>query len=374
MIPDNGFDTFRKICRLIYMLLSSPRLLQINYSDHHIFQSISITVYEYVLKSMTPPTSDHLSEKKESPECRKCIDNLLSALRSPSSKQRALLHAMGAQNKGKVDNKRNVSLSTNKLKLDNSDLIVERNGPGLHFMIPKQNYSSEENSSSAAFPFTDSNSGLTTRIIGQEEKMGTGMKGMIGKVPSKPSKPSIPPTIATIDNSNNDRYISLNIFCKKCGNTGPEGSARAFVYGPSPLSIVLCSNRLSSEKEIQEVLVHELYHVYDLHNRLWDLTNCRTLAKSEVRAAREAECANSRFNLTKKICVWETAKLSTMNMFPQEGKECLLHVFEEAMKDMTPFSKGSRDSADINEVVKENITTNKFKYYADSFKTSDSER
>jgi len=80
------------------------------------------------------------------------------------------------------------------------------------------------------------------------------------------------------------------------------------------------------------------------------------------------------FNLTKKICVWETAKLSTMNMFPQEGKECLLHVFEEAMKDMTPFSKGSRDSADINEVVKENITTNKFKYYADSFKSSDSER
>jgi len=125
---------------------------------------------------MTPSTLDHLSEKKESPDCRKCIDNLLSALRSPSSKQRALLHAMGVQNKSRLDNKHNVSSSTNKLKLDNSDLIVEKNGPGLQFMIPKQNYSSEENSSSAAFPFTDSNSGLTTRVIGREEKIVTGTK------------------------------------------------------------------------------------------------------------------------------------------------------------------------------------------------------
>lgn len=74
-------------------------------------------------------------------------------------------------------------------------------------------------------------------------------------------------------------------------------------HGPSLLSIVLYSNRLSSEKESQAVLVHELYYVYDLHNRLWDLTNCRILANSEVRAVRDAECANSRFNLTKKICV-----------------------------------------------------------------------
>ena len=40
------------------------------------------------------------------------------------------------------------------------------------------------------------------------------------------------------------------------------------------------------------------------------------------------------------------SKLSTKNMFPQEGKECLLHVFEEAIIDMTPLSKGSHDSAD----------------------------
>ena len=84
---------------------------------------------------MTPPTSDNLSEKEESMGCRKCIDNLLSALRYPSSKQRALLHAVELQDKRRVDNTPDISLSTNKLKLDDSDLIVERNEPGLQFLI-----------------------------------------------------------------------------------------------------------------------------------------------------------------------------------------------------------------------------------------------
>ena len=51
---------------------------------------------------------------------------------------------MGVQDKRRVDNKHDISLSTNKLKLDDSDLIVERNEPGLQFMILKQNYSSEK--------------------------------------------------------------------------------------------------------------------------------------------------------------------------------------------------------------------------------------
>ena len=49
----------------------------------------------------------------------------------------------------------------------------------------------------------------------------------------------------------------------KCGSdTRAEGGARAFVRGPEPLSIVLCSNRLSSQREVDEVLVHELVHIY----------------------------------------------------------------------------------------------------------------
>jgi hypothetical protein len=109
------------------------------------------------------------------------------------------------------------------------------------------------------------------------------------------------------------------------------------VKGPNPLSIVLCSNRLSTKEEITEVLVHELMHVYDVHYRNWDLTNCYTLAKSEVRAAREAECADATMSFTKRYCAKEKARVATKNMFPDVGLQCVAAVFEEAMKDKEPF-------------------------------------
>merc|ERR1712113_708287 len=37
------------------------------------------------------------------------------------------------------------------------------------------------------------------------------------------------------------QHIPLSITCKVCGTEGPEGSSRAYVSGPSPLSITLCS-------------------------------------------------------------------------------------------------------------------------------------
>mmetsp|Transcript_9418 Transcript_9418/g.13810 ORF Transcript_9418/g.13810 Transcript_9418/m.13810 type:complete len:222 (+) Transcript_9418:111-776(+) len=58
---------------------------------------------------------------------------------------------------------------------------------------------------------------------------------------------------------------NMDIECKWCGNDGPEGGARAYVKGPDPMAIVLCANRLKSQDEVEEVLVHELIHVYDVH-------------------------------------------------------------------------------------------------------------
>lgn len=86
---------------------------------------------------------------------------------------------------------------------------------------------------------------------------------------------------------------TITIECSPCGSdTRAEASARAYVRGPDPLGIVLCSNRLASQREIEEVLVHELVHIYDVHVRQMDLRDCKQLAYSEVRAAREAECGN----------------------------------------------------------------------------------
>ena len=39
--------------------------------------------------------------------------------------------------------------------------------------------------------------------------------------------------------------------------------ARAYMEAP-PMSVILCANRLKDEEEMEEALVHELIHVYDV--------------------------------------------------------------------------------------------------------------
>lgn len=129
----------------------------------------------------------------------------------------------------------------------------------------------------------------------------------------------------------------LYVSCKKCSSTGPEGGARAFVMGPTPLSVVVCNNRLvhHSQHEMEEILTHELIHVYDVRELQLDLKDCESLAYSEVRAARHAECANA-WHL--QGCVRLKAWTATSNLFPEMASRCLRKVLDKAMKDQRPFS------------------------------------
>lgn len=136
-----------------------------------------------------------------------------------------------------------------------------------------------------------------------------------------------------------DTHITtLKIECVRCGTSGPEGGARAYVKGPEPLSIVLCANRLRTQEEVEEVLIHELVHVYDVRVRNMDLRDCRELAHSEVRAAREAECHDTA-SLFKDYCVRRKATLATQNMFPgKQGSDCVCDVFDKALRDLEPVA------------------------------------
>ena len=63
--------------------------------------------------------------------------------------------------------------------------------------------------------------------------------------------------------ANATTITTIAIECAECrSDTRAEAGARAFVSGPEKLGIVLCSNRLSSQAEVDEVLVHELVHIY----------------------------------------------------------------------------------------------------------------
>ena len=57
-----------------------------------------------------------------------------------------------------------------------------------------------------------------------------------------------------------------------------------------------------SEAETEEVLLHELIHLYDLSVKKLDFTSCNQLAYSEVRANRESECKIGKFNYLSNLC------------------------------------------------------------------------
>lgn len=113
------------------------------------------------------------------------------------------------------------------------------------------------------------------------------------------------------------------------------------------MSIVLCANRLGSQKEIEEVLVHELIHVYDVNNRKMNLKDCEKLAHSEIRAAREAECHGS-FSLFRDHCVMSNAITATRNMFPyKKAKECVTSVFDKAIRDFEPLEFSMKNEKNV---------------------------
>jgi hypothetical protein len=149
---------------------------------------------------------------------------------------------------------------------------------------------------------------------------------------------------------NNNNYTTtmenLKISCRPCANIGPEAGARAFVMGPNPLSIVLCSNRLSlrNTEEMEQVLTHELIHIYDVKIQKLDLRQCDNLAYSEVRAAREGECRYAW--LSPSFCIHKCATIATQNLFPtgDQASACVSRVWERAMADHQPLVSSNNNN------------------------------
>lgn len=128
----------------------------------------------------------------------------------------------------------------------------------------------------------------------------------------------------------------LRIDCTRCSNEGVERNARAYIT-VDPTEVVLCANKLQSADKIAEVLRHESVHAYDLSHNRYDLDTCEGLAASEVRAAREGECANT-FSWFKNSCIKAHAEAATKNLFPGDGAKCVQKVFETAVADMEPIN------------------------------------
>jgi hypothetical protein len=134
-------------------------------------------------------------------------------------------------------------------------------------------------------------------------------------------------TIKKLLSSTDSGDKGIGIECRPCGADGAEGNARAFCQR-NPWSVTLCTNRLVNLDDIRESLRHELVHVFDFSSKRYDYTNCKGLAASEIRAAREAECVGRfAFGFLKERCIRTHAERSTANIFPKDAESCIAAMY-----------------------------------------------
>ena len=273
--------------------------------------------------------------------CRRCLTHLTKAL-DENPRPQHLLRALGAAEHGSTDgsetkklyapaeDERGVIISLEKL-VSEEDIAVRRDGDTDHQPRSAREHTRLDDTATLARRFTEAATVLVKNIQHTVEN-----GSVLTTSPAHESEThDMPKQVAP-----KKELTTISIECVPCGEaTRAEAGARAFVKGPDPLSIVLCSNRLASQGEIDEVLVHELVHIYDVHSRRMDLRQCDQLAYSEIRAAREAECSGSRTSFTANLCARDKATVATRNIFPEEGRTCVCDVFDEAMKDRAPFSE-----------------------------------
>jgi hypothetical protein len=94
--------------------------------------------------------------------------------------------------------------------------------------------------------------------------------------------------------------------------------------------------------EMEEIVTHELVHVYDVRKLQLDLRDCESLAYSEVRAARFAECSRTWYPYAR-TCARYKALSATANLYPIGASACVRRVFDAAMRDARPFGAADAD-------------------------------
>ncbi|KAL7527367.1 hypothetical protein ACHAWF_002151 [Thalassiosira exigua] len=240
-------------------------------------------------------------------ECQKCRSYLTRALERVGSQPQSLLRALGVASHRNGNSERTTSNRLYEPTANGQGVMISlRNSEGVvggDLMSPDHMHgdqipssasvdaqnANEEDPVTLGRRFTDAATLLADGIRHSAEDLlsdrAVPKGGILSTSPAaEPDQPL---------ESSRKGITTIAIECQKCGSeTRAEAGARAYVRGPEPLSIVLCSNRLSSQREVDEALTHELVHIFDVHSRGMNLRDCRQLAYSEVRAAREAECSN----------------------------------------------------------------------------------
>ncbi|KAJ3217384.1 Mitochondrial inner membrane protease atp23 [Clydaea vesicula] len=123
--------------------------------------------------------------------------------------------------------------------------------------------------------------------------------------------------------------------------------------GFSPeLGIILCQNRFSSKRHLQDTLTHEMIHAFDQCTTKVNFNNCEQHACAEIRAINlSGECkfltevkrGNFGFASHHQKCVKRRALITLKDLDCCKGEnvaeDALLHVWKSCFNDKAPFDE-----------------------------------
>jgi Peptidase M76 family len=399
---------------LLQSLLSTVMTREPITSPRH-DRSVSAATSATSIRSSSSSSSSS-NVPKQSPECASCIRLLQHVLSNTDSKPARLLQSMSLPSTTNVQQQQ-------QQQQHQQQLLFQPAPNGVIVQIPVEQKIPNTTTTSTLLPSRPENTlpassePLLRRFTRGWNTSATTKTTASSATTTAAAPTAVSPVLATSAASlrYQPQLEGMSLQCRHCGSTGPEGNARAFVMGPTPLSIVVCHNRLqhnngqyafkassffapfSSSRteskataatdapklfsaaavaEMSEILTHELTHIYDVRQLHLDLTSCQDLAYSEVRAAREAECAavpiplapaatttetsssSSSFRLNnssnnhyhrnnpQKDCVQSTATAATHNLFAlKQAQACVQSVLDRAYADHRPFSATTSSSS-----------------------------
>ena len=112
---------------------------------------------------------------------------------------------------------------------------------------------------------------------------------------------------------------------------------------------MICENNTKTPKKVEEILAHELVHLYDYCTKKIDFSNMDHLACTEIRAASLISCSDFNFRFWSHAdCVKSKAKDSIRFIKQTDSKEsyeAVLKVFDKCYNDLEPLGTKSKCSA-----------------------------
>ena len=112
-------------------------------------------------------------------------------------------------------------------------------------------------------------------------------------------------------------------------------------YDQENNQVVLCENNCKTQGKIEDILAHELIHMYDYCTAKINFQKISHLACSEVRASSLVSCAKPNFSyVSHESCVKSKAADSVKlikNLSPEEASLEVKKIFQKCYNDLEPL-------------------------------------